>query len=57
MIKQWELPTGAKVKLKDGTVFTFKKMDGMYAHWEVEGQLHIGNFQGFEKEGDFYKPI
>lgn len=57
IIKQWELPFGAKVKLEDGKIVTFKHMDGMYAKWDVDGQLATGNFYGFTKEGDYYVPV
>lgn len=56
-IEQWNLPRDAKVRLEDGTFITFKKMDGMYAQWDQNGKLAIGNFDGFRKvEGeDFYE--
>ena len=55
-LKQWELPNNSKVMLPDGTTITFKGMDGMYAHWEQDGKLKIGNFSnGFIKVNDYYK--
>jgi hypothetical protein len=53
--KQWELPNKSKVKLEDGTIVTFLKMDGMYAKWDVgDGYLMTGNFEKFIKEGDMF---
>ena len=58
-MKQWELPNNSKVKLPDGRMITFVKMDGVYAHWDVGGVLKIGSYKefGFEKEGGYYKVI
>jgi len=55
IFKEWELPNNSKVILSDGTEAIFKKMDGMYAHWEQDGELRIGNFEAFIKEDDYYK--
>jgi hypothetical protein len=52
--KQWELPNKSKVKLEDGTIATFLKMDGMYAKWDVNGEVLTGNFEKFIKEGDMF---
>lgn len=54
-MKQWELPSGSKVKLPDGTFATFTKMDGMYAHWDVNGELAIGNYDNLEKRDGYYE--
>ena len=58
IIKQWNLPKGAKVKV-DNRVITFVKMDGMYGQWTDEkGDIQIGCFRhGFVKNGDFYDYI
>ena len=53
-LKQWELPNKSKVILRDGQEVTYLKMDGMYAQWNVNGQLKTGNFKEFKKEGDKY---
>lgn len=54
VLKQWELPNGAKIKLEGG-IYTFLKMDGMYAQWKSpKGEFQIGNFDGFVKEGKYY---
>jgi hypothetical protein len=52
--KQWEIPNKSKVKLEDGTIVTFLKMDGMYAKWDVNGEVQTGNFEKFIKEGDMF---
>lgn len=52
-LDQWELPNNSKVKLGDGEFVIFKKMDGMYAQWEQDGKLKIGNFHNkFRKVED-----
>lgn len=48
-MKQWELENNSKVKLPDGTIATFIKMDGKYARWNKNGRIKIGNFEDFEK--------
>ena len=55
-MEQWELKNNSKVKLADGRIVTFIKMDGMYAHWDIGGMLKTGNYQKFEKvENKEYK--
>lgn len=57
-LKQWELPNGAQVRLEDGELVTFRKMDGMYAQWiKSDGSMAIGNYAGFQKDGLVYKPV
>lgn len=54
-MKQWELPEGSTVILKDGSEAKFIGMDGLYAKWEVDGELKIGNFEELEeKDGKFF---
>lgn len=57
ILKQWELPNNSQVKLSDGRMIKFLKMDGIYAHWIIDGGLAIANFNGFKKDGDHYKVI
>lgn len=57
VIKQWDLPKHCTVQFKDGSTAEYLGMDGMYAKWNADGQFQIGNFEGFTKEGDVYKPI
>ncbi len=53
--KQWELPNGSRVILPDGKEVIFEKMDGMYGHWNVNGDLAIGNFtEGFIKKENYF---
>lgn len=54
-MKQYELPNNSIVILPDGEEVKFLKMDGMYAQWEENGELKIGNFKEFEKVGDKFK--
>lgn len=56
-MKQHELPNNSKVKLPSGSFATFKKMDGMYAQWEENGEFKIGNFEEFEKIDDYYQVV
>jgi hypothetical protein len=56
-MKQHELPNNSKVKLPDGTWALFLKMDGMYAHWKVNGELKIGSFEEFKKVDDYYEVV
>lgn len=54
-LKQWELDNNSKVELPDGSISTFLKMDGMYAHWD---NGVIGNFNEFvlsDKKGVKYE--
>ncbi len=55
--KQWEIPNNSRVVLKDGTEATYLKMDGMYAQWDVNGDMKIGNFDKLEEVGNHYKVI
>ena len=57
IIEQWNLPYGAKVKLDNDTIAIFKHMDGMYAKWDIDGELGTGNFKGFKKVDDYYIPV
>lgn len=52
--KQWELPNNSKVILSGGEEITFRRMDGMYAQWIQDGELKIGNFEGFIKKDNYF---
>jgi hypothetical protein len=54
---QWELENNSSVELPDGTIVIYLKMDGMYAHWDVDGELQIGNYSVFEKTETGYKVV
>jgi hypothetical protein len=56
-MKQWELPNNSLVQLPGGKKVTFLKMDGMYAQWDVDGKVKIGNFAAFEKTDFGYKVV
>jgi hypothetical protein len=56
-LKQWELENNSEVELPDGVKATFLKMDGMYAHWDLQGELAIGNYDSFVKTKTGYKVI
>ena len=52
------LPKGAKVKLENGKIIKFLGMDGAYGKFDDNGEFLIAKFyDGFIKEGEFYKPI
>lgn len=55
--KQWQLPPGATVEFSDGSRAKFLRMDGTWAKWEQDGQLKTGNFNGFTRYDQIYKPI
>lgn len=56
MIKQHNIPNNSKVKLPDGSMATFLKMDGMYAHWiDGDGNFAIGNFRWFVERDGYYE--
>lgn len=54
-LRQWELPNNSVVTLPDGTTAIFLKMDGMYAKWDVDGELKTGNFDEFEETEGGYR--
>lgn len=56
-MKQWELPNNTVVELPDGTLATFLKMDGMYAHWDIGGELQIGNYDNIERVDGVFKVV
>lgn len=53
--KQWQLKNNSIVELIDGRKIKFIKMDGAYAHWDLEGRLKIGNYEEFEETDFGYK--
>jgi hypothetical protein len=56
-MKQHELKNNSEVELPDGKRVKFIKMDGMYAKWDVDGELKTGNFEEFEETEFGYKVI
>ena len=56
-LRQWELPNNSSVTLADGSKAVFLHMDGMYAKWDVDGELKTGNFEAFEKIEGGYKVV
>lgn len=55
-VKPWELKKGDKARHWEH-VYTFIKMDGMYAQWEnEEGQIAIGHNGSYElgEDGIYY---
>lgn len=56
-LKQWQLKNNSEVELPDGERVKFKKMDGMYAQWEQNGNIKIGSFEKFEKTDFGYRVI
>lgn len=54
-LKQHELPINAPCILEDGTKAVFKRMNGMYAEWDIDGETKVGNYRYFVREKDVYK--
>lgn len=59
ILAQWDLKPNSRVELPDGSMITFEKMDGMYAHWidDNTGLIKIGNFEYFIETDFGYKVI
>ncbi len=55
--KQWEIPNNSRVVLKDGTEAIYLKMDGMYAKWDVNGDMKTGNFEKLESVGNHFRVV
>ena len=56
-MKQWQLKNNSKVELPSGKMVDFLKMDGMFAKWDVDGEMQTGNFDEFEQTENGYKVV